>query len=1071
MVPASVVSMYAELHMHTNYSFQEGASSIDEMLERAAELGYTALAITDHDNLCGAVSFADACHAAGIQPITGCEVTLSSGANPPWRTRGPRPGPEIEGRYHLTLLAETRKGYGNLCWLISQAYRDDRLTPALQPGLLEGHTEGLIALSGCRGGLVSSLVDAHRFEEARAAAQRYAELFGPGNFFLELQQHLVLGDTQRNRSLVRLANDLGISVVATGNVHYHIRERHRLQDCLVAIKNNLSLKDSHRQRRANSEFFLKPPATMAALFAWCPEAIRQTTVIAERCKAFDLKQDLGYQFPGYDDLPSGHTPQSYLEQLCYDAARLRYGDITPQIKERLVTEFALIKKHNLAGFFLIYRDIIGLAQEVAVELGMANPEVPTNISPPGRGRGSSVSMLVGYLFGISHIDPVQFNLSLHRFLPDGEMASVPDIDLDFPRNIRERLIIRVHEKYGWERAALTGMITTYRVHGCVRDLGKALDLPPDEVAKLAKRIEERDGLSIHDEMVTLQDFQQKVGEPLWKEFLQLASELDGFPRQLAQHPGGMVIGSSPLTDIVPIQPSAMNGRYVMQWDKDAIETARFVKIDFLALGALSQLQRVISAIKERHDKIVDVSRIDFDDQLVYKMLHKADTIGIFQVESAAQQQTITRLKPDNLVKMAHEVAAVRPGVGANDGVRQYILRELGLAEDVYDHPLMEPALGHTHGVILFQDQVNQVAHDVGGLTYTEADHLRRAMSKRHNEKNIQTWRERFVSGAMQKGVDEETALKVFGRFNGHYMFPEAHAFAFGVTAYQLAWLKYYYPLEFYLGLFNEQPMGFYTPETLKQDAKQHGVDVLNPDVNRSLALCTHEGNAIRLGLLYVFSLGEASAKSIVVAKKQEPFASLADFVARSGLNQGQIKDLIDAGAMDSLNADRRLAAWETGLRYQPLHKQLPLQMPVGPYMAPLPKAGAFEEMVREYRTMGMHPSSHVMAYIRESLGEEVLPSTEVQRRTDGEKVKVAGLVIRRQRPLAKAVFVTLEDEFGHIPMVVWPKAYAKLREKLKAPFLIATGTVSRRDDTFNIVVTDVEPRYVIPDPPESRNFR
>ncbi|MSQ25135.1 MAG: error-prone DNA polymerase, partial [Dehalococcoidia bacterium] len=552
----------------------------------------------------------------------------------------------------------------------------------------------------------------------------------------------------------------------------------------------------------------------------------------------------------------------------------------------------------------------------------------------------------------------------------------------------------------------------------------------------------------------------------------LAGELDGFPRQLAQHPGGMVIGSSPLTEIVPVQPSAMDGRYVMHWDKDSIERARFAKIDFLALGALSQMQDTTRAIQQRHGKVVDLSRIDFADQAVYEMMHKADTIGIFQVESAAQMQTIPRIKPQNLTDMAHEVGAVRPGVGANDGVHHYILRRAGMEPLEYDHPLEEPVLQRTWGIILFQDQVNQLAMHVAGLSASEADHLRRAFTRRNGQALVQKWWERFRDGAAAKGVDEATAKRIFGKFNGHYMFPESHAFAFGVTAFQMAWLKHYYPVEFYLGLFNQQPMGFYTPETLKEDAKRHGVDVLHPDVNKSDGLCTAEGDAIRLGLTYVRGIAGAAIDAVVQARRRGgPFASLGEFMERTGLVQQQVDSLIDAGALDSLCADRRRARWEAGLRYRPVGQQLRLSLPVAQDMAPLATAGGFEEMQREYSVMGMHPASHVMAYMRERLGPNVLPSDALPHMPDGATVTIAGLVVRRQRPLAKAVFITLEDEFGHAPLVAWPKTYERLRNALKAPFLIVTGVVSHREGTMNVVIHDAKPMQVIERPPESRNFR
>lgn len=1041
-----------ELHLHTNYSFQDGASTIGELVGRAAVLGYQSLAITDHDNLIGSVEFAKACRDTGIQPIIGCEVTLTSG-------------------YHLTLLSESRHGYSNLCWLVSQAYQQSRRNPSLEPVLLDEHAEGLIALSGCRRGEVPSLVQEGRFSEAMAVAKQYRNLFGAENYFVELQQHYDKGDQCRMQRLVDLALRCEIGVVVTGNVHYHVRERHRLQDCLVAMKHKQSLNTSHQERRPNSEFALMTSQDLIERFSQYPEAIQNTVRIAKRCESFDLTQHLGYEFPLYD-APKGYTSQGWLEELCHEAAQRRYGEITPLIRQRLRREFDLIDRHNLAGFLLIYRDIIKLAHEVAVDLGLRGPEMPVEINPPGRGRGSSVSMLVGYLFGISHIDPLDCNLSLERFLPDDDLASVPDIDLDFPRNIREELILRIHRKYGWDKAALTGMVVTYRLRGCIRELGKVLGLPSEHIDKLAKYTDERDGLSLRTVMLDLPDFCGKVNDPLWRHLIELAGQLYGFPRQLAQHPGGMVVASTSLTEIVPVQPSAIDGRYLMQWDKDSIELARFVKIDFLAIGALSQMQDAVEVIRERHGKVIDLSRIDFGDPKVYRMLHEADTVGVFQVESAAQQQTITRIRPTDLVGMAHEVAAVRPGVGVNNGVRAYIARRRGRESVEYDHPLVKPALERTLGVILFQDQVNHVARLVAGLSHSDADRLRRAFTKRSNDALVEHWWDRFRRGASGNGLDESIAWQIFQSFNGQYMFPESHAFAFGITAYQLAWLKYYYPLEFFLSLFNHQPMGFYAPETLKEDAKRHGVTLLNPDVNLSSAQCQVEGDAIRLGLLYVQHVGDVSASAVISSRKNAPYQNLADFVFRSRLRQQCIEDLIDAGALDTLCRNRRQARWEVGLRYQPLlGRQKAMEMSVESGMACLPRADAFDEMLLEYQKIGMHPTGHVMAYLRERLGVKVVVSKDLVRMPEGRQVRVAGLVIRRQRPSAKAVFVTLEDEFGHIPMVIWPNTYTRIRNKLKASFLIAVGVISRREDTMNIVVQDIWPMRGIPNAPQSRDFK
>ncbi len=1122
--------MYAELHCHTNYSFQEGASSVGDLLVRAEGLGYRALAITDHDNLCGSMEFARTAADLDLNAIIGAEVTLLDGS-------------------HLTLLAENQCGYANLSRLVSHGYIDgDRRNPGLDPARIAEHAGGCVLLTGCRNGRLADLADRGDLVGAEAQLSAYMDWCGPDSVFVELQQNLVQGDTSRNRRLVDLAGRLGAGVVATNNVHYHVQDRHRLQDALVAVHHNKSLEETHRERRPNGHFYLKSPAEMAALFDGCPEAIKNTLRIAERCGGFDLTRDLGYHFPDYP-APQGYTPQTYLRELCYEAAQRRYHTIDDRVATRLERELGLVEKNGLAGFFLIYHDIILLAREIMIELGLSDPEIPLEERPPGRGRGSSVAMLIGYLIGLSHIDPLEFDLSLDRFLNDDMDGSVPDIDLDFPRNIREELIKRVHQEWGSDRAVLTGMISTYKIKGAIRDLGKALGLPAEDLGNLAKRVDSHHAGNLYEEMKARPEFRDRTDAPVWRDLIDLARQLDGFPKYLAQHPGGMILGSSPLTEQVPVQPSAMEGRYICHWDKDSIADAGFVKIDFLALGALSQMQRALQLIEERTGHYIDLSRIDFEDRQVYESLHRADTIGIFQVESAAQMQTISRIKPVNLTDMAYEVGAVRPGVGVNDGVSQFIKRRTqGIPWD-YDHPLEERALKRTLGIILFQDQVNRVAMDVAGFSVQKANKLRLTFNRRNNVALIERYRKEFMEGAVANGVPEEIAGRIFEKFNGHYMFPEAHAFAFGATAYHMSWLKYYYPLEFYVGIFNEQPMGFYNLETLKEDARRHDVTVLNPDINASLdrsiiypnpskkrmgtflaqdvgesrggspslagtwgeppdissspflprngargmverarqrpagehpyhPMPTKDGasqpydEALLLGFLNVKGVGQAAADTIVEARERGgPFTSLADAMRRIGLQRENMESLVMAGAFSGLVADRRAAMWEIGLRYRPFNGQQSLDLPVEQDMARLPGLTDWEEMAGEYRTIGIYPEGHLRAKLWPHLGPEVVPSDEVPYLEDGREVVVAGLVIRRQRPLAKAVFLTLEDEFGHTPIVVWPKSYERYRQVLREPLLKVRGTVSRREGTLNIVLTHAEGLHGPRDLPDSRSWR
>jgi error-prone DNA polymerase len=691
------VTPYAELHAHSNFSFLEGASHTEELVLRARELGYEALALTDHDGLHGAMEFAQCARAWGLRPITGAEITLAN-------------DPNGQG-HHLTLLCETQRGYANLCRILTHAHLEhERGEPRVEPEVLARHTEGLIALSGCRQGEVPSLIAQERFREAEEAARHYMRWFGPGNFFVELQNNLVHGDARRNRALADLAEHLGLGVVATGNVHYHVRERHRLQDVLVAIKHRTTLDASHRLRRENSEYYLKPPAEMVDMFRDYPEAIANTLRIAERCQ-FDLTRDLDYRFPDCP-VPEGETSESYLRKLCHREAENRYGRITPTVRERLEEELALVERHGLAGFFLIHQEILQLAYRVAEEVRGR----PCH-SPPGRGRGSSVGSLICYLIGLSHIDPIKNNLFLGRFLNE-EMASVPDIDLDFPRDIREKLILRVYEHFGKEHVGLVATFPTYRMRSAVREVGKALGLPPAELDRLAKVSEGgcRGGSAkgIREEMGGLDHYRDKLDDPLpgwagWRHLTEMVEEIAGFPRHISQHVGGMVISSKPLVELVPLEQSAMPGRVLVQWDKDSVDDARMIKIDFLALGMLSAVDECMDTIEEQRGKRIDLSRIDFQDERVYDGICQADTMGVFQIESRAQMQALPRVRPQSLEDLTVEVAIIRPGPIVGGAVNPYIKRRLERELVTYDHPSLEPVLSETLGVILFQEQVLQVA--------------------------------------------------------------------------------------------------------------------------------------------------------------------------------------------------------------------------------------------------------------------------------------------------------------------------------------------------------------------------
>lgn len=856
---------YVELHAHSGYSFLDGASHPEELVLRAAELGYPALALTDHQGLYGSMEFARAAKEAGVQPITGAEVTLAPlPFEPPDPDPLPPGWPEIPDRgTHVTLLAETPAGYANLCRLLSEAHlRSPREDPRLPLESLLGRgpggagTEGLILLTGCRRSpLLRALEDS--VAGAEALLRRMVEAFGPGNVFVELQDNEVRGDAGRIRALCRLADRVGVPVVATGNVHYHREERHRLQDTLVAIRNRTTLDGSHPVRRGNARFHLEAPAERARRFGGRHDAVANTLRIAERCASFDLTRDLGYDFPDFQG-GGRHEAPRVLREVCLALFRERYPPgyrRRAEAEARLETELELVERHGLSGFFLVYRDILELARAVAARV--RGPSAGRGSLPPGRGRGSSVSSIICYLIGLSHIDPVANDLFLGRFLNEA-LNSVPDIDLDFAREIREELILEVYRRYGEEHAGLVCTFPTYRLRSAVREIGKALELPMGEVEKLGKLAERWSAAGVGEEMARIPEFRKRLEAPGWRLLAELCEDISGLPRHISQHVGGMIISSRPLVEIVPLQPAAWEGRVLCQWEKDSCDDAGFIKIDFLALGMLSLVEEAVDLITVRGtagaggEPVVegapDLSRIDFSDPAIYDRICEGDTIGMFQVESRAQIQMLRRVRPRNLEDLAVQVAIVRPGPIVGGAVNPYVRRREAMRGDPdyrvpYDHPLLEEELGETLGVIIYQDQVLQVCRALAGFSDGQAEGLRRAMSRRRSKEVLEGYWEAFREGAAERGVDEVTARKVFQQVVAfsEFGFPKAHATAFGLLAYQSAWLRHYYPTEYVVALFNNQPMGFYSLDALGRDARRQGIRILLPDVNASGVECTAEG--------------------------------------------------------------------------------------------------------------------------------------------------------------------------------------------------------------------------------------
>jgi error-prone DNA polymerase len=1064
------VAKYVELHCHSAYSFLDGASQPEELAARAAELGYEALALTDHDGLCGSLEFAHAAKALGIRPITGAEVTLDGGA-------------------HITLLVESRRGYANLCRLLTAAHagtrregREDRepLPPSVSLETVIELSEGLVCLSGCaRRGL--GIVNPN-------AAALLAAAFGP-RFLVELQRPFERGDTRRVALLRDLAEHLGVETVATGDVHAHHPRRTLLQDVLVAIRCRTSLEGCEPERRGNRESFLRSPEEMLDRFSLDRVAAERSASLAERLE-FDLTEELGYRYPDFSD---GSEPAiRQLAAICRRAFHDRYERpcgsepqgrraVSSRAHARLEEELRLIDELGLAGFFLLHHEVLELAREAAREV--RGLDSPRSFLPPGRGRGSSVGSIVCYLTGLSHVDPVSNELSLGRFL-NRELASIPDIDLDFPRDIREKLIVAVTERYGRDHAALVASFSTYRSRGAIRDVGKALGLPLAELERLARLSDGWDARRVGEEVARLPDGERKLESRRWRALAWLAGEIAGLPRHISQHPGGMIVSTRPLIELVPVQPAAMAGRQLCQWDKDSCADAGFLKIDLLGLGMLSAVEDCVEQIALKHGEVIDLSRIPFDDEAVYEDIQRADTVGAFQIESRAQMQSLLRTKPENLDDITVQVALVRPGPIQGKAVHPYIDARQRIREDPsyvfpVDHELLREPLRSTFGVVVFQDQVLEVAIALAGFTVGEAEGLRRAMSRKRSHDALEAYRGRFVAGAAEKGVDTETSDRVFDKLVGFsgFGFPKAHAAAFGLLAYQSQWLRHYYPAEFLCALLNAQPMGFYPPATLVRDAQRHGVEVRSADINLSSARCTLEpcGSepqglvwAVRVGLSYVASVGKDEAEELVAEREANgPFRDVGDLGRRVLLSRDGLEALVKGGACDGFGRPRRDLLWELGLVFREQSvpgtggeaKQLPLSLEPTAETPTLRDLTRWERMLADYRHTGMSVGTHPLALLRPHLPVGTLSSTELHEQQHGRHVAVAGMTIARQRPSTAngIVFMLLEDEHGQVNLIVPPAVYERNRATVRAePLVLARGRYERVGENRNVLVAEIE---------------
>src|SRR5712692_5312982 len=1012
-----MVTPYVELHCHSNFSFLDGGSHPFELAARAAELEMPALAITDRGGVYGAVRFLQACRKLGVKPIIGAAL-------------------EVDGD-ELILLARNLRGYSNLCRLLSVAHAD-------QP---KGEARTTLAGVAQHHGELFYLTATDSEQRLRALQ----EALGRENVFSELHHHLRPEDPWVLEGRAAMARRCGARLVATNEVHYHVAERRRLHDVLVAIRHRATLDEAREHLFPNSEHHLKDGAAMRPLFHGHEEALATPWEIAQECDVdLDFRK---VRFPGYP-VPDGETPFSFLYKLCFEGIRERYRPITPEVARRLQRELEVIQKTGLAEFFLINWDLMRFARERGV---------------PGQGRGSAADSIVAYVLGITRVDPIEHNLLFERFLHE-EMTSTPDIDIDFSTEHREQVIQYVYDKYGWERTGMVCNVVTFQPRMAIRQVGKALGFSSELVDRLAKGVDRWFTEDVEDSMtgaVPPPDMRPQS----WQQFLELCREVQDFPRHLSIHNGGMLVTGEPLVDIAPVEPATMDGRRVVQFNKDDVEDLGLIKMDMLGLRTLSVVAESLELIRDLTGVRPDLDQLRLNDPKVFEMCSEADTIGVFQIESRAQMQTLPRTRPQSFNDLVVEVAIIRPGPIQGNAVHPYIRRKQGREPVTYAHPLLEPILKDTLGVILYQEQILEIAIQVAGMTAGEADRFRRAMNKSPTGEIRMTYlKDDFVNGCLKNEVPLRVAEDLFRAVEGFaaFGFCRSHAAAFARTSYETAWLKLNFPAQYYCGLLNNQPMGFYHPSVLVEDAKRHGVRVLPVDANVSGERCLpDEADGFRLGFNYVRDLGSDGRTAIVAERGRGAYCSFDDFLERlrgGPLGPRAVRNLVMVGAFDRLGAPRRelLWGWQERWHGHGLRKGVPpqheLRLPAA--APPLPPVDELERTQLEYRISDVSTGKHLVWFCRpqlERLG--VIDSRAVAAAPDGRRVRVGGLVITRQAPsTANHIrFFTLEDEFGHVNVTIKADVYERYRQIANlSAILVIDGLMQRQDGVSSVLAGPIQ---------------
>ncbi|MFC1899534.1 DNA polymerase III subunit alpha [Chloroflexota bacterium] len=1017
---------FIHLHVHSQYSFLDGASSLDELLDKAVSLNMPTLALTDHNRLTCAIRFYDKANALGIKPIIGAEIDLYGG-------------------YHLTLLCKDSDGYSNLCRLLTQAHLSNRnKKPEATRKMLQNYSCGLIALSGCKKGEIPALLSQGKHTKAIEAGYFYREVFGK-DYFVELIRYPSREGFTDSYRLAAFARENDLSIAATNNVHYAEMNGYRIKELLNAIGQNIAVKQLNGYRTV--EQYLKSQKEMMSLFKDLPEAITNTEEIASKC---NLKLGLGKpRFPKFDT-PAGKSDYGYLREIAFAGAESKYGLLSIQIKNRLKYELDTINKLGFCSYFLVVRDIVRWAKKRHIRC---------------QARGSAVDSLVVYALDISSVDPVRYNLLFERFMHPLRQEP-PDIDLDIDRRRRGEVRDYIYGKYGAKNVACVGTVNTYMARGAIRDVGKALQIPKlliDEACNGIHWLSASKLMKYADTLPELKHSNVYKREDL-TEFFKLCTAIDRFPKHLSVHLGGLLIGNGNLSNLVPLEWSS-GGDIISQYNKDDIERLGIVKLDLLSLPTLTVIEDTLSNIKQNRGLEINIEKIPKDDSHAFEKLRNGKTIGTFQLESPAQREMAGRLLPNRFEDIIVSISLVRPGPLKSNMDKDYLPRRHGKEPVRYLHPKLKNALYETLGVILYQEQVLKVAHDLADLTYAEADGFRRAMTHDRTNLEMEKMRDSFISRAIRNGVGKGIAEKVFEQLAAFaaYGFCKGHACAYSITAYQTLWLKCYYPAEFLAAVLSNQPMGYYPPRVLVAEAKRTGVIVLAPDINKSFGDYTVENGAIRVSLRQLKGMSNEALESILSARAERQFTSLRDFVSRTDISKPIMENLMKIGAFDSFGS-------RTDLLHQ-FPKLMDFKNKVVRGIMPLfeesaPETKLYENtsnddirsrLLVERELLSLDLSAHPLDFC--NLDNEIIRMKDLPAIPTGEKIKLAGSVIRYQTPPTRngkrVVYVIMEDGTGIADVTVFSDVQEKCGQVLfREGWLKIEGKIQRRGKKATSIIAD-----------------